>query len=71
MKTIDEKPYRELRCKACHKMICYEYIFDGRVAFACPRCGELSTYHFKHLPTKENIDKMNTDIINLPYMKRG
>lgn len=60
MTTINGKPYREMRCKMCRKLICYEYIFAGRIAFSCPRCGELNEHDFKHLKTEANqntIDK--------------
>ena len=54
MTTINEKPYREVRCTHCRKLICYEYVFAGRIAFACPRCWELNEIEFKHLKNKEN-----------------
>lgn len=50
---INGKKYRELRCDHCRKLICFEYIFAGRIAFVCPRCGETSTFNFKHLPTDD------------------
>lgn len=50
--------YRELRCKNCRKLICYEHIFAGRVAYTCPRCGELNEFVFKHLKTGDNINTM-------------
>ena len=56
---INGKIYREIRCKACHKLICYEYIFAGRIAFSCPRCGELNEMDFKHLKNKYNEKNMN------------
>lgn len=56
MITINNKPYREVRCTACRKLICYEYVFAGRIAFSCPRCGELNEMDFKHLKNKENDD---------------
>ena len=51
--TINGQAYRELRCKACRKLICYEYVFAGRIAFTCPRCGEITEVDFKHLMTPE------------------
>jgi len=61
MITLNEKPYREARCKACRKLICYEYVFAGRLAFSCPRCGELNEINFKHLNTKENTDRISSE----------
>lgn len=61
MITLNEKPYRECRCKACRKLICYEYVFAGRIAFTCPRCGELNEIVFKHMKTKENVDTISTE----------
>lgn len=39
---------RELRCHGCRKLICYEYIFDGRIEFQCPRCSFNNIFNFKH-----------------------
>lgn len=61
MMTLNNRVYRECRCKACRKLICYEYIFAGRIAFTCPRCGELNEISFKHLQTKENTDTIKND----------
>jgi phage FluMu protein Com len=66
MVVINGKSYRELRCRFCHKFICYEYIFAGRVAHNCPRCGELNEFTFKHLKNKENSDIVSDEFtINL------
>jgi phage FluMu protein Com len=54
MTTINEKPYRELRCYNCRKLFGYEYVFAGRLAFSCPRCSELNEFNFKHTKTAEN-----------------
>ena len=40
--------YRELRCPNCHMLICREYIFSGYIEFKCGRCGEQTTFRFKH-----------------------
>jgi phage FluMu protein Com len=29
-------------------LICREYIFSGYIELKCPRCGELTTFRFKH-----------------------
>lgn len=59
--VINGKIYREVRCKGCRKLICYEYVFAGRIAFHCPRCSEFNELDFKHLKTRENEDKIDTD----------
>ncbi len=56
MKIIDGKSYREVRCSGCRGLICYEYVFSGRVAIdKCPKCGEKTVLTFKHIKTKENV----------------
>lgn len=55
MKIIDNKPYREVRCPNCHALICYEYVFAGRIALdTCPKCGQKSIFTFKHSKNKSN-----------------
>lgn len=64
MITLNAKAYREVRCAHCRKLICYEYVFAGRIAFTCPRCGELNEISFKHVQTKENVDTIKKDFTN-------
>ena len=61
MIIINDKNYRELRCKICRKFIIYEYIFAGRLAIQCARCGELNEIEFKHLNTKQNNDTIKKE----------
>lgn len=49
--------YRELRCASCRKLICLEYVFEGRIKYICPRCGEESVFQFKHRQSAKN-DKL-------------
>lgn len=56
MPTINDKFYREIRCKNCRKLFGYEFVFAGRLAFTCNRCSELNEFEFKHIQTKENLD---------------
>lgn len=51
--------YRELRCPRCRKLICYEYIHSGRIAFNCPRCGDYNKFEFTSLEKKNTKDKLN------------
>lgn len=55
MPTINDKLYREIRCPDCRRLLGYEYVYAGRLAFYCNRCGELVELDFKHAQTKENI----------------
>ena len=55
MPTLNDKFYREIRCTNCRKLFGYEYIFAGRIAFSCPRCGELNEFEFKHIKSNENM----------------
>jgi phage FluMu protein Com len=56
---INGKIFRELRCRVCRKLICYEYVYAGRIAYHCPRCGEYTAHTFKHLQTKNVKDTMD------------
>ena len=58
---INDKLYRELRCQKCRKLICYEYIYAGRIAFNCPRCSELTQIELKYAKTKDNVDTIDKD----------
>lgn len=58
--TINEKFYREIRCFHCRKLLGYEYVIAGRLAFNCPRCGELNEFTLKSIKSPEvtaTIDK--------------
>jgi phage FluMu protein Com len=55
------KLYRELRCHDCRKLICFEYVYAGRVFFDCPRCGTPNEFVFKHLKTTENEDNIKKE----------
>ena len=66
MITINEKSYRELRCNKCRKFFIYEYIFAGRLAIQCERCGLMNEFEMKHFNTKEN-----TDIIRKEFALEG
>lgn len=61
MININGESYRELRCVGCRKLIMFEYIFAGRAAYICSRCGQTSTFKFKHLPTKHSKDTINKE----------
>lgn len=68
---LNGQKYRELRCTECRKLICLEYIFAGRIAFVCPRCGHTSTFNFKHLPTKETQAKIKEEFEISSKMEGG
>jgi len=39
--------WRELRCKECRKLFCYEYVYNGRIKWKCTRCKTENTQVFK------------------------
>ena len=70
MITINGKSYREMRCATCRKLICYEYILAGRIAFACPRCDNLTEFQGKHADTLENRTIIK-DQFTIQFIQRG
>lgn len=71
MITLDNKTYREFRCPNCRKLLGYEYIFAGRIAFICPRCDEFTAWEKKHIKTKDNAQVLPKDFIIDLDMKGG
>jgi phage FluMu protein Com len=73
MPTINDKFYREIRCQSCRKLLGYEYVFAGRLAFNCYRCGELNELELKHTQTKENMNiiKQEFSVQNKEVVKGG
>ncbi len=63
MISIDGKGYREARCKndQCRKLLFYEYLFAGRIAMSCDRCGTMNVFDFKHLKTPDTIATINKE----------
>ena len=72
MIIVNGKSYRELRCNNCQTFIIYEFIFAGRTAYKCPKCGILNEHSFKHLKTKANADTMEREFeVEQSNMKGG
>lgn len=46
MITKNGKPYRELRCSNCRKLLALEYIFAGRLSIKCD-CGTVNSIEVK------------------------
>ena len=65
MIKINDKNYREIRCPQCRKLLGYEYVRTGRLAFQCPRCGELLEFDLREL-SKDNPDPYK----HLPLQKK-
>lgn len=42
MKTHNGKPYRELRCTTCRKLLALEYIYSGRLSIKCYACNQIN-----------------------------
>jgi phage FluMu protein Com len=63
MIAINGKGYRECRCKndECRKLFFYEYVFAGRIAITCPRCGTLNEYNFKYLKNETMQKEVDTE----------
>lgn len=56
--VIEGKKYREIRCYKCRKKLGYEYVFSGRIAFECPRCGEwliINNFDIKNINKVKNL----------------
>jgi len=62
---LNGKLYRELRCQNCRKLICFEYIFAGRIYFACPKCKHPNVFDFKYLKTAQNKSIINQEFTKL------
>lgn len=60
MIKINDEAYRELRCQQCRKCIAYEYVYAGRIAIKCGRCGFMNEIRFKHFATKSNIQNIKS-----------
>lgn len=72
MPTFNDKFYREIRCPNCRRLLGYEFIYAGRLAFNCSRCGEFVELDFKHVQTKENIDTIKNDFsVQNPESRKG
>lgn len=41
------KKYRMVKCENCHKVLCYEYIFRGRIIVPCSDCAMLTVMVFR------------------------
>lgn len=71
MLTYNGKPYREVRCPHCRKLICYEYVFAGRIAFNCPRCGEFIEIDFKHMKNKQTTSIIDSEFVKNSNDEKG
>lgn len=60
MIEIKEKKYREIRCPNCRKLLGYEYVVAGRLAFICPRCSQTTDFEMKYINSlfvRRNLQK--------------
>lgn len=54
---INDEKYREIRCPRCRKLMGYEYVYTGRLAFECPRCSHVFTINLKNLKYNGRIEQ--------------
>lgn len=67
----NDRIYRELRCQNCRKLICYEYIYAGRILFICPRCNEENVFTFKHYKSDSEIKEFEFEEGNKLKKSKG
>ena len=63
MIEINGSSYRELRCKndSCRKLIVYERVTKGIIAYTCPNCQTISEFRFNYGKGQEVIDNIIED----------
>lgn len=44
---LDDKFFREYRCKKCRALLFEEYVFVGRIRVKCKKCKTMNTVRFK------------------------
>lgn len=54
MIDINGKTYSQVRCAQCHKLIAYQQIYAGWLAYHCPRCGDLTEVEYKFYNNESN-----------------
>ncbi len=62
MALIDDINLKELHCKNddCRKLLGYEKINSGILAFDCPRCKTRSVFRIRYSKGSEFMDKMQS-----------
>ena len=66
----EEKFYRELRCHSCRKLLALEYVFRGRLAIKCPKCGENNVIEYKTPINRIERIERQFSINNEPIMDK-
>lgn len=59
--SVDGYNVKELRCKndVCRKLICYENVKIGVIAYRCPNCQQISIFNMRYRQVgKEFIEKL-------------
>jgi len=68
----NDKFWKEVRCVKCRALLCFEYIFAGRIMIKCRKCGELNEINYK--TTKTEFKKANLEnemIIDKDQKRKG
>jgi phage FluMu protein Com len=55
----NDKFWKEVRCAKCRSLLCFEYIFAGRIMIKCRKCGEKNEINYKS--TRKVFDNQNND----------
>jgi len=53
------KFWKEVRCAKCRSLLCFEYIFAGRIMIKCRKCGEMNEINYKS--TKKVFEQSNNE----------
>jgi len=72
----DQKFYKEVRCTNCRALLCFEYIYSGRLMIKCRKCGEINTIQYKTKPgmikkLQENENPDDEIILNRDVKMKG
>lgn len=54
-------PYKEFRCRGCHKLLFRGWIAEGEVEVKCKTCHDLTTI------AKSQFDEMLCAVVPCPY----
>lgn len=55
----EDKFWKEVRCVKCRALLCFEYIFAGRIMIKCKKCKTINEIDYK--TTKKEFTKANNE----------
>lgn len=47
MIEVNSEFWKEVRCEKCRRLICYEYVFAGRIMYKCPHCNHVAKIDYR------------------------